>query len=68
MEDMQFARKSTDIIDILQNTDLARLENLVRNVVAYASSNNKTTTNWIAHELFVDVIDNEMIIEIFDEE
>ena len=53
MDDMQFARYSTDIIEILQNTDLAGLENLFRNVIAYATRNNKTTTIWSDNTLLV---------------
>ena len=68
MDDMQFAKYACDIKEILENTDDEGLRNLVRNAVAYAQSNNNTKANWIAQELFVDVIPDEMIAEIFNEE
>lgn len=69
MDDMQFSRYSCDIREILENiTDKERFENLVRNVVAYAISNNNCKTNWIAQELLQDVIPDELIAEIFNEE
>lgn len=68
MDDMQFSRYSCDIREILENTDQESLENLVRNAVAYSQSNNNNKVNWIAQELFVDVIPNEMIAEIFNKE
>ena len=70
MDDMQFARYSADIREILEKIgdDKEALENLVRNAVAYAESNNRDKTNWIAQELFVDVIPDELIAEIFNEE
>ena len=34
--------------------------------VAYAISNSSSQTNWIARELFIDVIPEELISEIFD--
>lgn len=70
MDDMQFARYSADIREILEKIgdDKEALENLVRNAVAYAESNNRNKTNWIAQELFVDVIPDELIAEIFNEE
>lgn len=52
MDDMEFARYSCDIREILENiTDKEQFENLVRNVVAYAVSNNSCKTNWTAQEL-----------------
>lgn len=68
MDDMQFSRYSCDIREILENTDQESLENLVRNAVAYSQSNNNSKVNWIAQELFVDVISDEMIAEIFNKE
>lgn len=65
MDDMQFSRYSCDIREILENADQESLENLVRNAVAYAHSNNSSKTNWTAQELFVDVIPDELIAEIF---
>lgn len=56
MDDMQFSKYSCDIREILSKTDREGLETLVRNAVAYAQSNNRSETNWIAQELFVDVI------------
>lgn len=47
--------------------DQEGLENLVRNAVAYAQSNNNGKTNWIAQELFADVIPDELIADIFNE-
>lgn len=47
--------------------DQEGLENLVRNAVAYAQSNNNGKANWIAQELFADVIPDELIAEIFNE-
>lgn len=68
MDDMEFARYSCDIRKVLKNMkDTEQFETLVRNVVAYAVSNNKCKTNWIAQELFVDVISDELIAEIFNE-
>lgn len=68
MDDMQFSKYSCDIREILSKTNREGLENLVRNAVAYAQSNNRSKVNWLAKELFVDVIPNELIAEIFDEE
>ena len=68
MDDIQFAKYSCDIREILEKVDEEGLENLVRNAVAYAHSNNRSKANWIARELFVDVIPDEMIAEIFDED
>lgn len=68
MDDMQFAKYSCDIRKILEKVDKEGLEALVRNAVAYAQSNNNSKANWIARELFVDVIPDELIAEIFDAE
>lgn len=68
MDDMQFARYSYDIREILEKVDREGLENLVRNAVAYSQSNNNSKVNWIAQELFADVIPDEMIAEIFNKE
>lgn len=65
---MQFARYSYDIREILEKVDQEGLENLVRNAVAYSQSNNNSKVNWIAQELFADVIPDEMIAEIFNKE
>lgn len=67
MDDMQYAKYASDIREILEKTDANGLENLVRNAVAYAQSNNNSKTNWIAQELFVDVIPEGLIAEIFNE-
>lgn len=67
MHDMQFSKYSYDIREILSKTDREDLETLVRNAVAYAQSNNRSKTNWIAQELFIDVIPDELIAEIFNE-
>lgn len=66
MDDMQFSKYSCDIREILSKTDREGLETLVRNAVAYAQSNNRSETNWIAQELFVDVIPDDLIAEIFN--
>ena len=68
MNDMQFSKYSCDIKEILSKIDREGLENLVRNAVAYAQSNNCSKTNWIAQELFMDVIPDDLIAEIFNEE
>ena len=68
MDDMQFAKYAVDIREILEKTDQEGLENLVRNAVAFASSNNNSKTYLIAQELFVDVIPDELIAEIFNEQ
>lgn len=68
MDDMQFAKYAADIREILKKTDQESLENLVRNTVAYSQSNNNSKVNWIAQELFVDVIPDEMIAGIFNKE
>ena len=67
MDTMQFAKYSCDIREILSKVDQEGLENLVRNAVAYAQSNNNGKANWIAQELFADVIPDELIAEIFNE-
>lgn len=68
MDDMQFSKYSCDTREILSKTDREGLETLVRNAVAYAQSNNRSKTNWIAQELFVDVIPDDLIAEIFNAE
>lgn len=50
MDTMQFAKYSCDIREILSKVDQEGLENLVRNAVAYAQSNNNGKANWIAQE------------------
>lgn len=68
MDDMQFAKYSCDTREILEKVDKEGLKNLVHNAVAYAHGNNRSKANWIARELFVDVIPDELIAEIFDAE
>lgn len=68
MDDMQFARYSYDTKEILEKINRESLKNLVRNAVAYSQSNNNSKVNWIAQELFVDVIPDELIAEIFNKE
>lgn len=68
MDDMQFAKYSCEIREVLKNVSEEDLEILVRNVVAYAISNNRSKTNWIAQELFTDVLSDELIAELFNEE
>lgn len=68
MDDMEFAKYSCDIRKVLKNMkNTEQFEALVRNVVAYAVVNNKCKTNWIAYELFMDVLPDELIAEIFNE-
>lgn len=68
MDGMQFTKYAADIREILGKVDHEGLENLVRNAIAYSQSNNNNKVNWIAQELFVDVISDEMIAEIFNKE
>ena len=68
MDDMQFSKYSCEIREVLENVSEEDLEILVRNVVAYAISNNRSKTNWIAQELLTDVIPDELIVELFNEE
>ena len=49
MDDMEFARYSCDIREVLENiTDKEQFENLVRNVVAYAVSDKLDSTGIVA--------------------
>lgn len=66
MNDMEFAKYSSDIREILEIVDEEGLTNLVRNVVKYVCVKNRNDTNWLAHELLMDVIPNDDIIELFD--
>ena len=66
MNDMEFAKYSSDIREILDIVDEEGLTNLVRNVVKYVCGENRNDTNWLAHELLTDVIPNDDIIELFD--
>lgn len=66
MNDMQFAKYSSDIREILEIVDEEGLTNLVWNVVKYVCVENRNDTNWLAHELLMDVIPNDDIIELFD--
>lgn len=68
MDDMQYSKYSCEIREVLKNVSEEDLEILVRNVVAYAISNNRSKTNWIAQELFIDVFSDELIAELFNEE
>ena len=68
---MEHSMYSYEIRKVIENLDLTNedtIYNLISNVVAYCISENTTKSNWLAHELLNDVIDNEKIIEIFDEE
>ena len=67
MDDMQFSKYSCEIREVLENVSEEDLNILVRNVVAYTISNNRSKTNWIAQELFANVIPDELIAEIFNE-
>ena len=67
---MENAKYSYEIRKVFKNVDFENqenLENLIENVVVYCVSNNNSKTNWLAHELLNEVIENEKIIEIFDE-
>ena len=68
VDDMQFSKYSCEIREVLENISEEDLEILVRNVVVYAISNNRNKTNWIAQELFADVLSDELIAELFNEE
>ena len=68
MDDMQFAKYAADIREILEKTDQESLKNLVRYAVDYSQFNNYKKVYLIAQELFVDVISDEMIAEIFNKE
>ena len=68
---MEHSMYSYEIRKVIENLDLTNEDticNLISNVVAYCISENTTKANWLAHELLNDVIENEKIIEIFDEE
>lgn len=68
MDNMQFSKHMCDIQEVMENLTEDAIDNLIRNVVAYAVSNNNCKTNWIAFELLTDVISEEKIAEIFNEE
>ena len=53
---------------ILENIDEEGLEKLISNVVNFSIKNHATRINWKAHELFVDVISENKISELFDED
>ena len=57
-----------DIRDVLKHVKEESLEILVDNAVRYIKRNTKyfSTCNWIAQELFFDVIPDELIGEIFN--
>lgn len=55
MDTMQFAKYSCDIREILSKVDQEGLENLVRNAVAYAQSNNNgkaTVTSYYVNQIY----------------
>lgn len=68
MDDMMFSMYSCDTRNILKHVTDQSLEILVENVVHYIKRNTKyfSTCNWMAQELFVDVIPDEIIGEIFN--
>ena len=68
MDDMMFSMYSCDTRNILKHVTDQSLEILVENVVHYIKRNTKyfSTCNWMAQELFVDVISDELIGEIFN--
>ena len=63
-----FSMYACDIRDVLKHVKEESLEILVGNAVRYIKRNTKyfSTCNWIAQELFFDVIPNELIGEIFN--
>lgn len=63
---MEFAKYASDIQEVLGIINPDGMENLVRNTVKYIIAENRNKTNWLAHELLIDVIPNGDIIEIFD--
>lgn len=69
MNDIEFAKYSCEIrkiLEILEKSDEERIENVVRNVVKFVIEENRNETNWLAHQLLIDVIPTENIIQIFD--
>lgn len=68
MDDMMFSMYACDIRDVLKHVKEESLEILVGNAARYIKRNTKcfSTCNWIAQELFVDVIPDELIGEIFN--
>ena len=46
MDDIQFAKYSYEIRKVLEKTNEENLDNLVRNVVAYVISENRSKANW----------------------
>lgn len=69
MHDMEFAKYTSyiiEILEILEKSDKEKIENVVRNVVKFVIEENRNETNWLAHQLFIDVIPTENIIQIFD--
>ena len=70
MDDMQFAKYSADIEEVIEaiGNDTEALQNLVRNCIKYAIEENHTKTNWTSVELFQDVITEGLRSEIFDED
>lgn len=65
---MEYVRYSCiEVLSIIENDKNALLQNLVRNLVVYCKNNNNSKTNWIARELFNDVLSEDDIEEIFDE-
>lgn len=59
------------IIELLEDYDneekVEVIVQLIANCKKYAEENNKCKTNWIARELFADVLTEEEMIEYFDE-
>lgn len=68
MNNMMFSMYACDIRDVLRHVKEESLEILVGNAVRYIKRNTKyfSTCNWIAQELFFDVIPDELIGEIFN--
>ena len=52
---------------ILDNIQEDALMEILYNVVKYAVENNHTKTNWIAREIFTDIVSEELLKQLFDE-
>lgn len=46
----------------------SRIQTLIENCINYAKKHNNSKTNWIARELFEDVLEEDLIKMLFDEE
>ena len=53
---------------ILDNIQEDTLMEILYNVVKYAVEHNNSKTNWIAREIFTDIVSEELLKQLFDEE